>query len=322
MLNRCAQGVTQARLRWFRAHVPADDLFVPDGVDEATAVVAAVVERGYDVLCPGGGDGTFMTTAAALIALAPARVPALLPLRLGTGNAVHDACGSSRPTRRGLAHDLARAADPGERVAPLRLLEVDGRPAQFAGVGLDADWAADYASLIKRRVGTGALLPLLRGAPGYALTAALLTIPRLIRRPFVAVTLIARGEASRLDGDGRAVQTFASGETLYEGPVTMASMSTVPSYSAGFAFFRHVDRIGDAFQLRVAHASAYEVVRHARRVLGGGHDPDRVLDFAARGLRVELPTPVRHHVAGDVMPAARGFDVEISRHTVPVLRAR
>lgn len=322
MLNRRAQGVTAGRLRWFRAQVPAEDLFITGSIGEASEAIAAVIARGYEVLCPGGGDGTFMATAAALVALAPERMPALLPLRLGTGNAVHDVCGASRPTRRGLARDLARAADPDEPVAPLRLLEVDGRLTQFAGVGLDADWAADYAWLIKRHVGTGPLLPLVRGVPGYALTATALTIPRLIRRPFVAVKLIARGGASRLDADGRAVQGIAGGEVLFEGPVTMASMSTVPSYSAGFRFFRHVDRIGDAFQVRVAFARPFEVVRHARRVLGGGHDPERVIDFAARGLRVELPTATRYHAGGDVLPPVNGFSVEISRHTVPVLRPR
>lgn len=229
MLNRRAQGVTAARLRWFRTQVPAEDLSVPDGVDHAGEVVRTVALRGYDVLCTGGGDGTFALAAAALIAQGPARMPALLPLRLGTGNAVHDVCGSSRPTPRGLAHDLARAADPRELPSPLRLLEVDGRVAPFAGVGLDADWAADYAWLIKRHVETGPLLPLVRGVPGYALTAMALTIPRLIRRPFVAVKLTARGRAARLDGEGRTVQEYPDGETLYEGPLTMASMSTVAS---------------------------------------------------------------------------------------------
>lgn len=324
MLNRRAQGMTAARLRWFRTQVPAEDLFVPDGVDHASEVVRTVALRGYDVLCTGGGDGTFALAAAALIELqpAPARMPALLPLRLGTGNAVHDVCGSSQPTRRGLAHDLARAADPRELASPLRLLEVDGRVAPFAGVGLDADWAADYAWLIKRHVGTGPLLPLVRGVPGYALTAMALTIPRLIRRPFVAVKLTAHGGAARLDGDGRTVQDYAGGETLYEGPLTMASMSTVASYSAGFPYFRHVDRIGDAFELKVAFASAYEVLRHARRLLGGAGDPTRVLDFAVRGLRVELPVATRYHVGGDVVPAAHGFSVGTSRHAVPVLRPR
>ncbi|HET7505968.1 MAG TPA: diacylglycerol kinase family protein [Kofleriaceae bacterium] len=322
MLNPRAQGVTSARLAWFRAHVAAGDLFVPDSVARAAEVVRDVAARGYEVLCTGGGDGTFMLAAAALCELAPAAMPALMPLRLGTGNAVHDVCGSSRPTRRGLAHDLARAADPREPAAPLRLLEVDGRLTQFAGVGLDADWAADYAWLIKRHVGTGPLLPLVRGAPGYALTALGLTIPRLVRRPFVQMKLIARGGASRLDAEGRSVGELADGEVLYEGPATMASMSTVASYSAGFAYFRHVDRIGDAFEVKVAIASAYQVVRHARRVLGGGHDPARVLDFAARGLTVELPVATRYHVGGDVLPPAAAFSARTSRHAVPVLRRR
>jgi len=319
LLNRAAQGVTAARLRWFRDHVPAGDLFVPDGIAAARGPESTIA-RDHDVVCTGGGDGTFMLAAETLLALAPARLPALLPLRLGTGNAVHDTCGSSPPTPRGLAHDLARAADPGARIAPLRLLEVDGRLTQFAGVGLDADWAADYAQLIKRHVGTGPLLPLLRGAPGYALTALALTLPRLVRRPFVTVTLIAPDGAEALDGDGRAIHRLPPGATLYTGPATMVSMSTVASYSAGFRFFRHVDRIGDAFELKVAVASAFQVMRHARRLLAGAADPARMLDFAVRTLRVELPVATRYHVGGDVAPATRGFTVGTSARAVPVLR--
>jgi len=320
MLNRRAQGVTAARLAWFRTHVPAADLFVPDGVAAAEAAIATIVAQGHDALCLGGGDGTFMLATAALLALAPPRIPALLPLRLGTGNAVHDVCGSSPPTERGLAHDLARAADPGEHPTPLRLLDVDGRLTHFTGVGLDADWAADYARLIKRHVGTGRLLPLVRGAPGYALTALALTIPRLIRRPFVSVRLVARGPAARLDGDGRPQQQFSDGDILHEGPVTMASASTVRSYSAGFPYFRHVDQIGNAFELKVAFASASDVVRHAQRVLAGAPDPTRILDFAAHAIRIELSTPARYHVGGDALPATRAFTVRTSELTIPVLR--
>lgn len=320
LLNRRAQGVTAARLRWFRANVPAGDLFVPDGVADAEATVAAIAARGFDVLCLGGGDGTFMLAATALIAHAPDRMPALLPLRLGTGNAIHDVCGSSPPTPHGLARDLARAADPDEQPSPLRLLDVDGRAAHFAGVGLDADWAADYAWLVKRHIGAGALLPLVRGAPGYALTALTMTLPRLLRRPSVPIKLVARGPATRLDGTGRPAQEFSSGATLYDGPITMVSASTVPSYSAGLRYFRHADTLADAFELKVAIASAYDVVRHARRLLAGEPDPSRILDFAARDVEIELPTPARYHVGGDVLPPALRVGVAMSRHSIPVLR--
>jgi diacylglycerol kinase family enzyme len=320
MLNRRAQGATAARLRWFCDHVPAADLFVPDSVADTRAAISTVVARGYDVLCAGGGDGTFMLAAATLVALAPARMPALLPLRLGTGNAVHDLCGASPPTPRGLARDLARAADPAEPPKPLRMLDVDGQLTHFAGVGLDADWAADYAWLIKRHLGAGPLLPLVRGAPGYALTALALTIPRLLRRPFVGLRIVALGPAARLDGNGQPAQPFSDGDILFEGPATMASASTVPSYSAGLPYFRHVDRIGDAFELKVAFAGPYAVLRHARRVLAGEPDPARIHDFSAHAVRIELPTPTRYHIGGDVLPAADAFTIRTSAHSVPILR--
>ena len=322
LLNPRAQGVTAARLRWFRSEVPAADLFVPGSLDETRAAVGTIVGAGHDVICPGGGDGTFMDVAAELIRLAPASMPALLPLRLGTGNAVHDVVGASRPSPRGLRRDLARAADPRETPTPLRLLEVDGRLTQFTGVGLDADWAADYAWLIKQHVGNGLLLPLVRGAPGYLATAVGLTIPRLLRRPQVTVKLVAIGAASRLDRAGRPVAELADGATLFEGPATLAAASTVPSYSAGFRFFPHVDRIGARFELKVGIARALDIVRHARRLLGGAEGPAHVLDFAAAGVRVELPEATRYHVGGDVLPPARGFSITLGPRPVLVLRPR
>ncbi len=325
LLNRRAQGVTAARLRWFQAEVPAADLFITDGEREGEDAIRTVVAAGYEVLCPGGGDGTFMATAAELLRLAPAAMPALLPLRLGTGNAVHDVCGASRPTPRGLAHDLARAGDPREQPTPLRLLLVDGRLTQFAGIGLDADWQADYTQMVKRRVGNGPLLPLVRGAPGYLATAVGLTIPRLLRRPHVTLTLTAVGAARRLGPDGRTVAELADGAVLFSGPATLAAASTVPSYSAGFRFFPHVDRIGAAFEIKVGVASLRDVVLGARAALGLGQGTaggSRLLDFAATGLRIELPTAAQYHVGGDVLPSVRSLTVALSPGAVQVLRPR
>lgn len=324
LLNRRAQGVTAARIRWFRGVVPSTDLFITDGEAEGEAAIRAVVAAGYDVLCPGGGDGTFMATAATLLRLAPTTMPALLPLRLGTGNAVHDVCGAARPTPRGLTHDLARAADPRAPATPLRLLEVDGRLTQFAGVGLDADWQADYTRMVKRRVGNGALLPLARGVPGYLATALGLTIPRLIRRPHVTLTVRALGPARRLAADGATVADFADGAVLFEGPATLAAASTVPSYSAGFRFFPHVDQIGAAFELKVGVASLGDVVRGARAALGLGGDDgaasSKILDFAATGLRLELPEAAQYHVGGDVHPPVHGLTIRLASGAVLVLR--
>ena len=325
LLNRSAQGVTPARVEWFRANVPAEDLFVTATIEEGRGAVRAAVERGYDVLCPGGGDGTFMFTAAELLAIdpAPPRLPALLALRLGTGNAVHDVCGSAPPTPEGLAADLARARDPGHPATPLRLLQVDGsRLAHFVGVGLDADWQADYADVVKRRVGTGRFLPLLRGVPGYVATAVSRTIPRLVVRPQLQIRVVAVAGGSRLDAAGARVAEVAAGETLYTGPATMVAASTVPSYSAGMRFFPNVDRIGDAFELKVTLGGAVAVVRHFAKVLRGEHVPGHVFAFAAREVRIEVSPAARYHVGGDVQPATSALRVGIHSRTVPVVRGR
>jgi diacylglycerol kinase family enzyme len=325
LLNRRAQGVTAAREAWFRANVPAEDLFVTETIEAGRAAIRAVVERGYDVACPGGGDGTFMFTAAELLAIdpPPARLPALLALRLGTGNAVHDVCGSAPPTPAGLAADLARARDPAHPASPLRLLLVDGtRLAQFAGVGLDADWQADYADVVKRRIGTSRLMPLLRGVPGYVATAVSRTIPRLVVQPPLQVRVVAVAGGARLDAAGATVAAVAAGEDLYTGPATMVAASTVPSYSAGMRFFPDVDRIGEAFELKVTLGGAVAVVRHFAKVLRGEHVPGHVFAFAAREVRIEVSPAARYHVGGDVMPATSALRVGIHPRTVPVVRGR
>ena len=312
LLNRRAQGVTRSRLRWFREHVSGDDLFVTE--DDPRPTIREIATRGYEVLCLGGGDGTFMEAAEALRDLA--HVPILFPLRLGTGNATHDLSGSSPPTKQGLARDLARAADPDEVALPLRLLDVNGRLAQFAGVGLDAEWAADYAWLIKKHVGTGRLLPLVRGVPGYVLTAATMTIPRLLRRPQIEVRVISRGPATRLDTGAE----LDDGAVIYEGRCVMVSASTVPSYSAGLRFFRHVETLADAFELKIAVARPIDVLRRAGRVLRGEPDPS-IIDVAAREVTIELAVPTRYHIGGDVLAAVREIIVRTSPCSVPVLRA-
>jgi diacylglycerol kinase family enzyme len=81
LLNRRAQGVTEARVQWFREQVAPDDLIVTDDVDAGRAAVKQIARAGYDVLVLGGGDGTVMASAEALVG--EPHMPALLPLRLG-----------------------------------------------------------------------------------------------------------------------------------------------------------------------------------------------------------------------------------------------
>lgn len=148
--------------------------------------------------------------------------------------------------------------------------------------------------------------------PGYALTAALRTIPRLLRHPFVTVTVTAPDGARSLD------HAPDPGALLYRGPATMVSASTVPSYSAGLRYFRHADAIGDAFEVKIATAGPLDVLRSARRVLAGA-PTELVRDFATTRLHIELAVPAHYHVGGDIEPPTTSIAITLGP-SIPVVR--
>src|SRR5262249_1499260 len=127
---------------------PNGDLYVSRDLAESRSIARTVVERGYDAVLLGGGDGTFVQCLADLRGEAHRHaqpLPGVGILRLGTGNALADALGASSPTLDGLAHDFRRARVRSQK--SLSLLEVDGKLTPFAGCGLDAQILDDFAKL-------------------------------------------------------------------------------------------------------------------------------------------------------------------------------
>ncbi len=149
IVNENARGVRGRVIDELAELVPPHDLYVSSSLDQSRQIAAKVVERAYDTVLFGGGDGTFVQCLSDVAAEARRRgydLPSVGVLRLGTGNALADALGASRPTADGLAHDLGRARRP-ERARQLQLLEVDGKLTPFAGCGLDAQILDDFARL-------------------------------------------------------------------------------------------------------------------------------------------------------------------------------
>lgn len=324
LVNRHALLATETRVAWLRDLVGDEDLFAVASHAAGQAALATIVGRGHPAICVGGGDGTFMQVAADLLALAPARLPALYPLRLGTGNAVADVSGAARPTRAGLARDLDRARTaPAHEICPLQLLDLDGRVTHLAGVGLDADWADDYRRVVRQRLFRTAAAPLFRGPLGYLVTAATTTVPRLVLRPARRVRVIALGPASRLDPEGRpSGPPLDDGAVVYQGPAQAVAAATIRSYSRGARFFPFVDELGERFQLRILTSGVARLLLELPWVLLGGRaDPRAIVDVAATAIRVELDEPAVHHAGGDVLPATTSFTVRRAPRAIPVFRA-
>jgi len=289
--------VTPKLVAWARANlVPEADLFVTSSVNEGRAAAADVVRGGYDALCVGGGDGTFMQAARDLLGLGPERVRLLFPLRLGGGNAIHDVCGSSQPTRAGLAADVARAGSD-EASSRLGLLEVNGILTHFTGVGIDAKHVEDFDSLIKQKLRPGLLGPLFHGIPAILLTVLARTLPRLIREPRSTLRIINEGSpVHRLDAAGEPTgEAVPSGGQLYEGPITIAAAATISVYSRSITFFPFADKLLNRFHLRVSSAGAGEAMANLPAILRGTYfNPATVWDFGASRVRFELSeAPIR-----------------------------
>ncbi len=318
LVNRNAQGVTPRRIAALR-RLAGHAIYLTDNLDGATAAVRQIVEAGYDALAIAGGDGTFMQAVADLIATGVAKLPVLIPLRLGTGNAIADVSGSSSPTPEGLAHDLARAAGD-EAARPLQLIEVDGKSTHFTGVGLDADYAADLRFLMKERNFGGVLGRLTRGVPGLVVTAAAMTVPRLLARAPRQLRVVAEGEpAWRLTDRGERGTEIPPGGVLYEGPFTIAAASTIHSYSNGMTFFPFAEALDRAFQVRISALSGVETLAVLPRAFDGTFRHPKLHDFAARAVAFELDEPARYHVGGDLHAPAKRFTVRLRPHTVPML---
>jgi diacylglycerol kinase family enzyme len=321
LLNRNAQRVTAALAARVASSFPAADLFVTASLVEAQAAASAVVKRGYDVLCVGGGDGTFIRAAADLLAETDGHPPAMLALRLGSGNAIADVCGSGSPSLRGVLEDIERARAGGVP-RRLRLLRVEGRPAHFAGVGIDAKLNEDFRAVVKEGIGRGRLGRLFHGTPGIVLSLVTRTIPRLILEPKLQVRVRnTGGPARRLDADGEPTgEPVARDDVLYDGPATIAAASTVTQYARGLTFFPFAAGLGDAFQVRVSDAGAREVLPHIPSIFDGTYrNPEKVHDFAATAVRFELPQSGPVHVGGDLWGPRGELTIELEPRSVTLI---
>lgn len=319
ILNRNAQGVNPSRIARVRALVGDEHVFVTASADEARGAIATVVARDYDVLCTGGGDGTFVHALGELHA--HARWPILYGLRLGSGNAIADVCGARRPTRRGLAADLARAAGD-EAPGALRVLDVDGRLTHSAGFGLDAEFNEDLARVAKAGLQRRWLRPLVAGGRGLYLTGVVRTVPRLAIARGHQMRVTAIGPAECIDGHGRTIAELSDGAELYAGPATICTASTVSTYGRGVHFFPFTERASDRFQVRIGRVGAIDAVRGFVHVLRGAHHAVRgIVDHLVRGVQVEVEARCPAHRGGEVWWPTAPVELTLSPARVAILRA-
>jgi len=307
VINNNAGRVTRRTRARVRRLVPADRLHLTESPEHAREVLHKCIEDEVGTIFAGGGDGTIIDTINTLSQLREPdlRMPDVGVLRLGTGNALARWVGSGSPKR-----DLLRwQGGMVHKVVPMELVEAEDTLFPFAGLGYDAAVLNDYIWLKKQTEKRG-WDKLAMGIKGYALAAALRTIPNYWNRPAAKVRVINLGRpAHRIGPDGAehgaAVPT---GGTIYEGSCTMLAAATMPLYGYGVKMFPFATNRAGRFQLRVFDFSPLMAVRYVPQIWRGTLRHPAMHDFYADRVRIVFDQAMPYQLGGD----ARGYRREIT----------
>jgi diacylglycerol kinase family enzyme len=221
-------------------------------------------------------------------------------LKLGTGNSLAWVVGAQGADKHELSADIGRLIeDAGSR--SMRLIEVEGFIAPFCGLGADALVLADYGKV----KGALAKTPLRRVAPGplgYILATTTRSIPRFfaLKMPHCRVRNDG-AEAYRLGAKGSVIgPPIPTGQTLYEGPMRICALSTIPYYGYGFRMFPYAEERPDRMNLRVATIGPVSFVRHFREIWRGEYEnPEEVFDYLVDAVTIEVDPVTDFQIAGD-----------------------
>jgi diacylglycerol kinase family enzyme len=305
VVNGNAKSVTEDVIATLDGILSAGDLFVSRHIDEAAAIATMVLDRGYDTVLTGGGDGTFTVMVTAVVREADRRGlprPRFGLLRLGTGNSLAWVVGASKARGGGLAVDIERLrSDPASR--PLRLVEAEGVLSPFCGFGIDAVVLRDY-NRTKQFLSRGPLARFAPGAVSYAIASVTQSIPSYLLRPVPHVRVVNRGaDAVRVGQRGTHGQRLIQkGETIYEGRARIVCASTIPYYGFGFRMFPYAEDRPDRMQLRISTISATEFVAGFRGIWRGDYEnPETIFDYLVENVEVEIDPPTPFQIGGDVI---------------------
>lgn len=318
LLNANARRVSERVVRSLSHVVPAEDLFVSRSELDARRIAQAVVDRRYDTVFCGGGDGTFMSFVDEILSQVEQRAafhrqapPRFGVLKLGTGNGIAALVRASDSRGDGILDDVLRARAgevPGYR--KLDLLELNGRRAHFAGLGIDGRLLNDYLWM-KENLGRGALKRVLSGASGYFFSTAFRTVPHYLMNSSKAPCEVRNGRypSYRLDSSGRPVgDPIAPGELIYKGTLMMATAGTIPFFGYELKMFPFAGMRQGHMHLRLTTVSTLDVVTHLPQLWAGKFFRDSVHELHTREVHVAFEKPMPMQLGGD----AAGFQKELT----------
>ncbi len=321
LLNPNAKRVSPSVCNRIGEIVHPDHVFLSENEDDASHLVDRILNRGYETVFTGGGDGT-VTQFINMLPEGEAN-PRLGILRLGTGNAMAGIVSSGNP----LVDLRTYASNPTSDAYHLSLCESEGTRFAFAGLGLDAAILNDYHALQTRFTGS-AFESLLHNVGGYVAATFGVTIPRMMKRWLqrrntqVRITN-AGGPAyaiQRTPQGGQVGKLYTAGDVLYEGPVNAVMFGTCPYYGYNIRMLPFAGLDDHRFHLRVSNMPTARIVGNARRMWRGVIDHPELYDFQVDKVQMSFSEPMPYQLAGEAMGHRDELTVGRSGSSVDLVR--
>ncbi|HVJ18983.1 MAG TPA: diacylglycerol kinase family protein [Polyangiaceae bacterium] len=323
VVNGRAKNVTQEVISTLDQILSGGDLFVSRSLEDAREIAKTLVVRGYDTVLTGGGDGTFTVMVTEIVREARrrnARVPRLGLLKLGTGNALAWVVGASDFKDGEAEADIRRlTTELGSR--PVRFVEVEGYITPFCGLGADAEVLSDYVK-VKTALGKTPLKRVASGPVSYAVAAVTRSLPGYVFRRMPHCRVInTGGDAYRVGPKGSLVgRPIAQGQVIYEGPMRLCALGTIPYFGYGFRVFPYADERPDRMHLRVATISPLEFVGHFKNIWKGDYEnPESLFDFLVESVLVETDPAVAFQIGGDPYGTRSQLTAQLSPTTIQLV---
>ncbi len=330
LLNANARKVTERVVRSLSHVVPEEDLFLSRSAADCRRIATQVVERRYDTVFTGGGDGTFVGFVNEIhrqldlrSRYFPQRAPRFGVLKLGTGNGLANLVNASSPRGEGFLDDVLRARAnevPGYR--ELDLLEVDGKLSPFAGMGVDGKLLNDYI-WVKENLGKGAMKRMLTGPGGYFSAVAFRTVPHYLTHSTKVECEVHNGPdapAYRLGADGRTVEEIPPGALILRGKVMMCAAGTIPFYGYALRMFPFAGQRRGYMNLRLGAVGAVETLANLHNLWRGRWFPEgRVHDIHAKSFTAKFARPMPFQVGGDAEGYRETLSVRVSEQPVQLV---
>jgi diacylglycerol kinase family enzyme len=317
LLNRNARRVSDKLARELESIVGPGNLFYSRSLEDAESFAREIVQRGYGTVACGGGDGT-LTRAVNLIQRyvneantwrleryrrygewqTLLQSPRFALLRLGTGNGLAPVVGAGDPVA-DLTHIVGSVPT---RHRALPMIDVGGERCFFTGLGYDSLLLNDY-NWLKGHLRSRLLKPLSTGVVGYFAAALSRTLPNVAFRGAgrLEARVVTRAPAYYVDPrSGDALEELEPGTVLFEGPASMIGAGTTPYYGYGFKMYPFSQLMPGMLNLRIAHLGPMAAVAHLRSIWKGSYrDANRIFDFLATDVDVELEQPFPFQHSGD-----------------------